>query len=197
MIHLTLKNEPSELSEQKMDYLVLDNTAFMSGLNINLLKLKYPELIIVVSSGIYEEAIMNPRSQRTIEVAETQGYLQIRDPSNESQSKVKIGAQQSGDIGALSDNDRDLMAVCLDLMNEWPLAYVYLMSDDYSIQNTCQHLDIRIYKFRKQGIQKKIRWEVYCPSCFRIYPPNKLKEPCEICGEPLKRRPFRGKQRHL
>ena len=106
-------------------------------------------------------------------------------------------SQESGDIGALSENDKELIALDVDISREKPLSRVFLMSDDYSVQNTCAVLHLSIYKYRKAGIQKKIRWEVYCPSCYRTYPPAQLGEACEMCGEPLKRRPFRGKQRHL
>ena len=59
MIRLTHKRPPLSNSpldgnlpvEQQMDFLILDNTAFMSGLNLNLLKLKFPDFNLAHKFG--------------------------------------------------------------------------------------------------------------------------------------------------
>ncbi len=42
---------------------------------------------------------------------------------------------------------------------------------------------------RLKGIEKKIIWEVYCPSCYNIQSPEDLYKMCENCGSKLRRRP--------
>jgi rRNA maturation endonuclease Nob1 len=180
-----------------LDFLILDATAFIGGLNLNLIKSNSPNLIIITTSGVFDEAIRNPKAEQMIEIAQAQNSLQVRDPTPEFQQKVREQAVQSGDVAALSQNDKDLIALVLGIKTEYPDKHVALMSDDYSVQNVCKVFNIQIFQLRHQGIKKHVRWEIYCPSCFRVYSPSLLGKECEVCGVVLKRRPYRGKKGHL
>ncbi|MHA1717917.1 MAG: NOB1 family endonuclease [Promethearchaeota archaeon] len=177
------------------DFVILDNTAFVSALNPNQIAQQNPDIQFFITSSVYDEALSNPRSSRIIEVAESQNILKIMDPMPESLEQVDRAAKETGDIAALSKTDRELIALYLDLINEYPEQKGLIFSDDYSVQNTCSLLKIPFFSYQKRGIKKNIRWQIYCPNCFRIFPPDLLGEKCDHCGATLKRRAYRGKKR--
>ena len=183
-----MRLETREQPIQPIDCLILDNTAFVSGFNLNTVMLQYQELRVFLTSEIYEEAYRNPRSRQIIAVAEAQNILAIQDPSADALQQVQKAATASGDIGALSHADQSLMALCVDLQHQHPEWRILLMSDDYSVQNVSPRLQISIFRFQKAGIKRTHVWQVYCPQCFRTYPPAELGMECEWCGATLKRK---------
>lgn len=183
---------------QAMDILVMDATAFLAGLNINVIQIQNPNILIYTTGGIEEEANRNPRARQCLEVARTQGIIRLGAPSKEALMTIKAKAKETGDIAALSENDLDIMALAWELRKDSPEKNVVLMSDDYSIQNVCSQCQIPIYKLAKTGIEKPINWEAYCPNCFKKYPMKMLGKECEHCGgSNIKRRPAKGPSRHL
>jgi len=180
-----------------LNFIILDNTAFVSNLDPNQLSLQNPEICFYITSSVYDEALSNPRSSQRIEIAEAQHVLKVRDPMPESLKIVSDTAEDTGDIAALSNTDQEIMALYLDLINDFPDQKGLLISDDYSVQNTCVRLKIPYYSFQKQGIKKSIKWEIYCPNCFEIFFPKLLGKKCDHCGATLKRRAFRGRRRKL
>ena len=180
-----------------LNFVILDNTAFVSNLDPNQLSLQNPELCFYITSSVYDEALSNPRSSQRIEIAEVQHVLKVRDPMSESLKIVSDTAEETGDIAALSNTDQEIMALFLDLMNDFPDQKGLLISNDYSVQNTCIKLKIPYYSFQKQGIKKSIKWEIYCPNCFEIFSPKLLGKKCDHCGAILKRRAFKGRRRKL
>ena len=181
----------------KIDIIILDNTAFVSGFNLNLVTIQNPEIQMFITMSIYEEAQRNPRAKRIIEIAEAQNILRIQDPSIHSINTVIERATSTGDIGALSDPDQSIIALCVDLKDQFVEKTIVLMSDDYSVQNTSVALNIPIFKLHKKGIKKKINWEVYCPQCFKIFQPTELGHDCDHCGAQLKRRRYKGKRKRF
>lgn len=173
---------------RNVDILIIDNTAFVSGFNLNVISQQNPNIQIFVTPEIIEETEKNPRSKQLIEIALSQEILKIESPSQEFLSQVKKKATQSGDIGALSKPDQSIIALALELKTQNPSQNILLMSDDYSIQNTCVLCGIHTFSFQKEGIKKKIDWEIYCPHCFHKFPPQELGKECEFCGGILKRR---------
>ena len=181
----------------QIDIIILDNTAFVSGFNLNLVTLQNPAIQMYITMDIYEEALKNPRSRQIIEIAEAQNILRIQNPTSKSIKIVTKFATETGDIGALSKPDQSIIGLCLDLKKDYADLKIILMSDDYSVQNTCSALKISIFKLHKKGIKRKIQWEVYCPQCFQIFPPHELGNLCDHCGGQLKRRRYRGKRSRI
>ena len=177
------KNRGTRLDTQEktIDCLLIDNTAFVSGFNLNTLMLQHPELQVFITSEIYDEAEKNPRSRQIIAIAEAQKILHIQDPSTNALHLVHNAATKSGDVGALSHADQSLMALHTDLQALHPEWHILLMSDDYSVQNVSPRLNISIFRFQKAGIKRTHVWQVYCPQCFRKYPPALLGMECEWC----------------
>ncbi|WP_371803265.1 hypothetical protein [Candidatus Lokiarchaeum ossiferum] len=184
-------------SFNQFDIIVLDNTAFVSGFNLNLVTFQNPAIQMYITMDIYDEALKNPRSKQIIEIAEAQNILRIQNPTADSLNTVTTYATKTGDIGALSKPDQSIIGLCLDLKVDFAEKRIILMSDDYSVQNTCSALKIPIFKLHKKGIKKKIQWEIYCPQCFQVFPPNELGNLCDHCGAQLKRRRYRGKRRRI
>jgi rRNA maturation endonuclease Nob1 len=176
--------------------LVIDNTAFVSGFDLNAY-LQNKKIKVFITSHVFEEAVKNPRSIQKIEVAQAQGDLIIQDPAVEYITQIKQAATESGDIGALSKTDIELIALGLELHSTNNDQRVAIMSDDYSVQNICSRIKLQIMKYQKAGIKRNYKWEIYCPNCFHTFPPKMLGKECDFCGETLKRRVFKGKQRHL
>ena len=171
-----------------LDFLVLDNTAFVSGFNFHIVVSQNPQIEVYLTPGIHEEALRNTKGSQLLDIAEGQGRLFIRAPSPEAMAKITEAATLTGDIGALSIPDQEIMAICIDLRTDFPDKNLILLSDDYSVQNTCTPLGIPFFAYQKEGIKKGLTWEVYCPSCYTFFPPAKLKEKCTKCGGRLKRR---------
>ena len=164
-----------------LNFIILDNTAFVSAFDPNQISLQNPGIQFYITSSVYDEALSNPRSSRRIEIAEAQQVLKVRDPMPESLKIVSNTAEDTGDIGALSQTDQEIIALYLDLLEEFPDQKGLVISDDYSVQ----------------GIKKNIKWEIYCPNCFETFPPKLLGKNCDHCGATLKRRAYRGKKRKL
>jgi len=180
-----------------LNFIILDNTAFVSALDPNQISLQNPGIQFYITSSVYDEALSNPRSSRRIEIAEAQQVLKVRDSMPESLKIVSNTAEDTGDIGALSQTDQEIIALYLDLLDEFPDQKGLIISDDYSVQNTCAKLKIPFYSLQKKGIKKNIKWEIYCPNCFETFPPKLLGKICDHCGATLKRRAYRGKKRKL
>ena len=175
------------------DCIVIDNTAFASGFDLNIISIQNPDVKIFLTSQIYEEALNNTRSAQMLDIAAAQGLLRIRNPSPEALKKVVKAATKTGDIGAISKPDQSILALYIDVKAEHPEWKIILMSDDYSVQNTGAELNITILPYSKEGIKERIEWEIYCSFCYRTYPPDQLGKECENCGGTLKRRAKRNR----
>ncbi len=180
-----------------LNYIILDNTAFVSAFDPNQIALQNPRIQFYITSSVYDEALSNPRSSRLIEIAEAQQILKVIDPLPESLKFICKTAEETGDIAALSKTDQEIIALYIDLNKNLPDQRGIIISDDYSVQNTCARLKIPFYSYQKRGIQKSIKWEIYCPNCYETFPPKLLGKNCDHCGATLKRRAYRGKKRKL
>ena len=101
---------------------------------------------------------------------------------------IKNISKKTGDFKALSDADKELIALTLELI-EKSNKKVKIYSNDYSIENVCSELKIPFLPLYKDGIESKITWQVHCPQCRTIHDAEDLNRVCEICGSKLRRRP--------
>jgi len=113
--------------------------------------------------------------------------LLIKIPSKEYIWRIEVKSTETGDINALSDTDRQVIALTLELMDT-SSQDVILYTNDYTMENTCLELNITFSSLHKNGIKKKIHFEVYCPFCKTIQDARDLHKECERCGSKLKRR---------
>ncbi len=177
------------MSETGETYLVIDNTAFAMGFNINVLQSTFENLQIFTTSAVYAETSKNYHSSQLLQIAQDQNLLSIEDPSEQASQEVQRFAIKTGDKSSLSQADQSLIALALDLKQLHPQANILLMSDDYAVQNVCAVMGLDIYSLYKKKIQKVIYWEIYCPHCHQIFPNDMLKKKCPDCETHLKRRP--------
>jgi UPF0271 protein len=115
------------------------------------------------------------------------GKLTIKNPKSIALSEVKKASRKVGDIRYLSEADLQVLALALELKGNGlaPL----IVTDDYSIQNVANKIGIEFTSLMTLGIKSRIKWSLYCPGCYRKYPPDYIDETCEVCGTELKRKP--------
>ncbi len=73
--------------------------------------------------------------------------LQIVSPKNESVRLVTEAARKSGDTGVISDTDRDLLALALELD-------AVLYTDDFAIQNVAARLGVTVTPMHQRRAEK-------------------------------------------
>ncbi|MFX0028741.1 MAG: NOB1 family endonuclease [Candidatus Hermodarchaeota archaeon] len=178
------------MKEKPLIY-IFDANIFLTGIDFNIIEstiFTTPSIIEEIKVKKYEEKNRNILNR--ILVAIEAKKLELVTPNEEYLEKVIFLSKKTGDFRALSDADKDLIAISLELLDNQD-RNIIVFSNDYSIENLCSELNIPYFPLFKEGIAKKIIWEVYCPSCFKIYNSEDLYKNCEKCGSTLKRRPKR------
>jgi UPF0271 protein len=117
------------------------------------------------------------------------GKLQVRTPADDSLAEVEKSSKTVGDVRFLSDVDKQVLALAFELRNQGENAVV--VTDDYSIQNVANQIDLNFVPLMTFGIRYRLNWIIYCPACHRRYPPDSKIKNCETCGTELKRKPLR------
>ncbi len=131
-----------------------------------------------VTSDVLSE-INDPRYRDAIDYAIRSSHIKIIE-INEKHLKTTIKASKdTGDIDDLSQTDLGIIACAL----EYDLT---VASDDYAIQNVCNHLRIKISKTVHEGIKKIIKWKYVCSGCLK-----EMNDPgtCSVCGHNSKKIP--------
>jgi rRNA maturation endonuclease Nob1 len=168
---------------------IFDTSVFLRGISFNLF-----EGTLYTTSSIIKEIKVKRYKQKNrnilhrIHAAIESKKLIVQNPSHNSFKRVNKISKKTGDIKALSRADKELIALSLDLIENYGKKQVILLSNDYSMENVSDALKIPYSALGRKGIMSKIQWEVFCPFCNRIYGPEHLNETCEFCGERLKRR---------
>ncbi|MBD3255577.1 MAG: hypothetical protein GF383_10825 [Candidatus Lokiarchaeota archaeon] len=173
---------------------VFDANIFLSGINFNLLEGKIyttPNVIKEIDVKRYKDKNRNILTR--IEAGLESSQLIVKVPEAKYLKEIEQVAKETGDFKALSITDREVLALALELSEE-QTEKVLLYTDDYSMENVALELKIPFSQFFREGIKKKVKWEVFCPNCNLIYGPEDLFEKCEICSTKLKRRAIRKKK---
>jgi len=121
--------------------------------------------------------------------------LRIKKPTEQSLHRAKTSAIMVGDAFFLSETDMQILALALELktLGYHPL----IVTDDYSIQNVANQMDIEFASLATFGIRRRLQWVRYCPACHKKYPADYKSRKCNICGTELKRKPQRKKSLSL
>ncbi|NVM36359.1 MAG: hypothetical protein HWN81_12245 [Candidatus Lokiarchaeota archaeon] len=175
--------------KKKVTIYIFDTNIFLTGIDFNLIEgfiYTTPSIIEEVKDRRYVEKNRNIINK--INVAIETNKLKIKFPENKYINKIKDISKKTGDFKALSDADKELIALTIELI-EKSNKKVKMYSNDYSIENVCSELKIPFSPLFKDGIESKITWEVYCPNCKNIHKAEDLNKICEICGLKLRRRP--------
>lgn len=175
--------------KEKRPIYIFDTNIFFTGIDFNIIEgtiYTTPSIIEEIKVPKYE--IKNRNVLNRILVAIENKKLEIKTPNVDYLKKVELISKKTGDFKALSNADKDLLAISLELLDiqDEP---IMVFSNDYSVENLCSELKLPFSPLFKEGITKKIIWEIYCPSCYKIYNSDDLNYICQKCGSKLKRRP--------
>ena len=167
-----------------MKTILLDSSAFIAGIEIGEGEVKsftVPSVIIEIEK--------NPLLRLRIQVATNSGRLLVTSPEPKYVSEIEGISKTLGEAGFLSTPDKELLALALQFKKEDKDPIIF--SDDFSIQNIAEYLSIKYFSASTRGIEKALKWAIYCPGCKRTF--DKLDESrlCPICGTGLKRRPLK------
>jgi len=158
--------------------LVLDTSAFIMGFN--------PTGSITAYSvrSVEDELVQGTMPYLRFRLSQEKGSLVVRNPSDEARRAIELQSARSGEAGFVSEADREVVALALDLKNEG--LEPVIVSDDYAVQNLSEHLNLGYGSLANFGIVHRFNWIMVCPACHRRYKvPEKV---CRVCGTELKRR---------
>ncbi|BDH79815.1 MAG TPA: ribonuclease VapC [Methanothermobacter sp.] len=151
---------------------ILDSSAFIGGYTPSDEKnYTIPEVT---------EELKDLKSRIFLEKSLEEGNLKIINPKREYIEKTEKLAEKSGDILRLSNTDKKIIALTLQLKNE--KRKVMMITDDYSIQNIMKILKVPFKAVITEGINEIYQWEKICIGCKKRYPPEYPLTECEICG---------------
>ena len=160
---------------------ILDTSAFIQGYNPTNSEIEQYTVPFVYAE-IHEEI-----ARLRYESARSSGQLKERVPSAKSMDVIEQIATQSGEAHFLSNTDKQILSLALDLKSEGKNPVI--ISDDYSVQNMAQKLRFKFQARGTKGIKKEINWVIYCPGCKKKFNILSTDNKCPICGTQLKRKP--------
>jgi len=166
----------------KRRVIVLDTSAFIAGFD----PLTVPEKQYTVPE-VKKELIAGSMPWMRFNAAVENGKLMIRNPKSSVFQEIQEASRKVGDMRYLSEADLQVLALALELKGRGlsPL----IVTDDYSIQNVANKIDVEFTSLMTFGIKFRFKWILYCPACFRKYPSDYKFKICEVCGTELKRKP--------
>ncbi|MCK4995719.1 MAG: NOB1 family endonuclease [Thermoplasmatales archaeon] len=163
-------------SKKKSKIFILDTSAILSGKPINL-----DDAEIFTTPSISNELKPGGRDYQSFNYLTERG-LSIHAPSKESIDKVKNVSIETGDSYRLSKADIEIIALALDIKNNENETII--LTDDYSIQNVANVLNIKFEAISQSGITKRFKWIGRCWGCGKKFKEN-IKI-CPICGAEIK-----------
>lgn len=166
----------------KRRVIVLDTSAFIAGFD----PLAVPEKQYTVPE-VKKELIAGSMPWMRFNAAIENRKLNIRNPKSSVLQEILEASRKVGDMRYLSEADLQVLALALELKGRGlsPL----IITDDYSIQNVANKIDVEFTSLLTFGIKFRFKWILYCPACFRKYPSDYKFKICEVCGTALKRKP--------
>lgn len=105
--------------------------------------------------------------------------MKILEPEKASVEKIKEAARKTGDIDKLSKTDLKILALA-DQQS------ATIVSDDHSIQNVAEFMQIPYISTFSDKITKLITWKKYCSACDKYFSSGRV---CRHCGGKLKHSP--------
>ena len=137
--------------------------------------------------NVEEEIRTNSMTWVRFKAATESGKVLVKKPSEETRRQVDVCAVQVGDSFFLSEADKQVLALALEL--KIAVCNPSIVTDDYSIQNVAKRLGIGFTSLATLGIRRVLEWIRYCPACHREYAANRVSIECDVCGTELKRKP--------
>ncbi|MDD1693270.1 MAG: nucleotide-binding protein [Methanoregula sp.] len=135
----------------------------------------HPEGDLITTHSVCDE-LRDIRSKGTYEKLCAEGLV-VMSPGSESLKRVTAAATTSRDASVISDTDRDLLALALELE-------AVLYTDDFALQNVAIVLGVQTHPI-SQRKAKRVHWKYRCAGCGRYF--NHDGE-CPVCGAAVKRK---------
>jgi len=163
-------------STNKVAY-VLDTAALFASYPLML-----PPIIEVLTTSEVVKEVIDEESRRSLEYSIESGKLRIKDPNENSIKEAIEAAHKLGEGCRLSRTDITLIALTIQLLKDG--FTVYLVTDDYSIQNIAKFLGAKVIGIKRRVISKVIKYVFKCPSCGYK---SSSETKCPICGTEMTR----------
>ena len=160
-------------------YYVLDASAFINGFE--------PKSQYNFTVSLITDEVKDLRSKILLNQAIEEGKIIIKEPSEESALELSRIISKSGDDLRLSEADKSLLALALDLLNE-ENANIKVLTDDYSMQNVLKILNIPYDSIITEGIKGVYNWVKTCEGCKKEFDADYPFDDCEICGSKVYKR---------
>lgn len=162
--------------------IVLDTSAFIAGFD----PFAVPEKQYTVL-GVRNELNAGSMAWMRFNAAVESGKIVILQPKDSVFQKILEASKKVGDMRYLSEADLQVLTLALELKEKGLSPLV--VTDDYSIQNVANKIDMEFTSLMTFGIKFRFKWILYCPACYKKYPPEYKSKSCEICGTELRRKP--------
>jgi len=159
--------------KKKTKIYILDTSAILSGKQIDL-----DDAEILTTTGVTKEINPGGKDYFLFQVL-LEKKLNIHSPSKNSIKKIDNKSLETGDSNRLSNVDKEILALALDVINEGKKPII--ITDDYSIQNIANNLKIEFIGINQQGITRKFKWIYQCIGCGKKFKEN--IQVCPICGD--------------
>ena len=165
------------MTNKKIKFYILDTSAILSGIPLNLENIKIftiPDIEMEIKPGGKDYQIFQFLKEKGL-------CYQL--PSEKSINEIIKKSKETGDFERLSNFDIRLLALSLDIRNRGD--YPIIITDDYSIQNIADYIDIKFETISQKGITKRFKWINRCRGCGK-----KFKDDiniCPICGAETKK----------
>jgi UPF0271 protein len=157
---------------------ILDASAFINGYE--------PKQGFNYTVSDITHEVKDLQSQIRLNQAIDEGKLVIKDPRDEFKLELDKIIKESGDSLRLSEPDKNLIALALDIKSTND--NIKVLTDDYSIQNVLRIIKIPYGSIITEGIHGVYNWVKTCNGCKREYPDDYPYDDCEVCGSSLFKR---------
>ena len=147
-----------------MKVFVLDTSAILSG---------FMGEVMIAPLKVYDELKKFRNELPEHILAYYEESIRFYEPEEECIEKVRKAAEKTGDIHRLSDADIEVIALALEHKG-------VVVTNDLSIQNVCEELNIEYMSYLSKDIKRIFEWEVVCKSCGKVL--DKKYDRCPFCG---------------
>ena len=165
---------------------IVDTSAFIAGFDpFSIEEEQYSP------QAVREELVSGSMPWTRFNTAVESGRLMTKIPSAHFLDRVRETSKKVGDVRFLSKADMHVLALALEFKDAGYTPII--VTDDYSIQNVADQMGVKFASLTTFGIRFRLHWVLYCPACYRKYPPDYSAKTCEVCGANLKRKPLKKK----
>lgn len=159
-------------------FYILDASSFINGFE--------PKSQFSFTVSLITDEVKDLKSKILLDQAIEEGKIIIKEPKEEFIEELNEIISKSGDDLRLSEADKKLLALALDLKSE--NENIKVLTDDYSMQNVLKIIDIPYDSIITEGIKGIYNWVKTCEGCKKEFDADYPFDDCEICGSKVFKR---------